>query len=173
MDPPPSDSTLPLHSDDDQRVYLVPYRWWKDAQESTFDSDGKRGILYTATPGPSYAGPMKIINNIFNSDLLFNLRREEDSSQNGENGEVGVSGRDYALVPGEMWLQALKWHSDAKVATKNGKSFLAAQDDMADVYPLQLRLSVLRETNLLGVKITKKDNAVELFRSHARSSYRV
>ncbi|KAJ0084359.1 hypothetical protein Patl1_30249 [Pistacia atlantica] len=55
-------------------------------------------------------------------------------------------------------------HSDAKVATKNGKSFLAAQDDMADVYPLQLRLSVLRETNLLGVKITKKDNAVELFR---------
>ncbi|KAJ0084360.1 hypothetical protein Patl1_30248 [Pistacia atlantica] len=90
MDPPPSDSTLPLHSDDDQRVYLVPYRWWKDAQESTFDSDGKRGILYTATPGPSSAGPMKIINNIFNSDLLFNLRREEDSSQNGENGEVGV-----------------------------------------------------------------------------------
>lgn len=69
----------------------------------------KIGILYTATPGPSYAGPMKIINNIFNSDLLFNLRREEESSQNGDSGEVGISGRDYALVPGEMWLQALKW----------------------------------------------------------------
>lgn len=53
---------------------------------------------------------MKIINNIFNSDLVFNLRREEEVSlHNGENGEVGVSGRDYALVPGEMWLQALKW----------------------------------------------------------------
>lgn len=52
---------------------------------------------------------MKIINNIFNSDLVFNLRREEEPLQNGENGEVGVSGRDYALVPGEMWLQALKW----------------------------------------------------------------
>lgn len=69
----------------------------------------KIGILYTATPGPSYAGPMKIINNIFNSDLLFNLRREEESSQNGDSGEVGISGRHYALVPGEMWLQALKW----------------------------------------------------------------
>lgn len=26
-----------------------------------------------------------------------------------ENGEVGVSGRDYAFVPGEMWVQALRW----------------------------------------------------------------
>lgn len=50
---------------------------------------------------------MKLINNIFSSDLLFNLRREEESSN--DNGEVGVSGRDYALVSGEMWLQALKW----------------------------------------------------------------
>ncbi|KAH9659451.1 ubiquitin carboxyl-terminal hydrolase 8 [Citrus sinensis] len=154
------------NNDNDQRVYLVPYRWWRDAQESTSrDSDKKRGVLYTATQGTSYGGPMKIINNIFNSDLVFNLRREEEVSlQNGENGEVGVSGRDYALVPGEMWLQALKWHSDTKVAAKNGKSFLASEDDMADVYPLQLRLSVMRETNSLGVKISKKDNAVELFK---------
>ncbi|KAH9699388.1 ubiquitin carboxyl-terminal hydrolase 8 [Citrus sinensis] len=170
-----SDSTHRVDSDNsssnnnnnnDQRVYLVPYRWWRDAQESTSsDSDKKRGVLYTATQGTSYGGPMKIINNIFNSDLVFNLRREEEVSlQNGENGEVGVSGRDYALVPGEMWLQALKWHSDTKVAAKNRKSFLASEDDMADVYPLQLRLSVMRETNSLGVKISKKDNAVELFK---------
>lgn len=57
----------------------------------------------------SYAGPMKIINNIFNSDLVFNLKREEDTVHSGENGEVGVSGRDYALVPAEMWVQALRW----------------------------------------------------------------
>ncbi|EOY33223.1 hypothetical protein QUC31_019057 [Theobroma cacao] len=160
-----SDNIINDNNNSDQRVYFVPFRWWKDAQDSTSgESDVKRGILYTATPGTSYAGPMKLINNIFNSDLAFNLRKEEDSLHNGENGEVGVSGRDYALVPGEMWLQALKWHSDAKVAAKGGKSFSAAEDDMADVYPLQLRLSVPRETNSLGVKISKKDNAVELFR---------
>ncbi|KAA3455429.1 ubiquitin carboxyl-terminal hydrolase 8 [Gossypium australe] len=154
-----------ISNNDDQRVYFVPFRWWKDAQDSTSsESDSKKGILYTATPGTSYAGPMKLINNIFNSDLAFNLRKEEESSlHNGENGEVGVSGRDYALVPGEMWLQALK-HSDAKVAAKGGKSFSAAEDDMADVFPLHLRLSIPRETNLLAVKISKKDNAVELFR---------
>ncbi|KAK8596042.1 hypothetical protein V6N13_000704 [Hibiscus sabdariffa] len=168
-----SDSTVRVDSDnndgasnDEQRVYFVPFRWWKDAQDSTSgESDLKRGILYTATPGTSYVGPMKLINNIFNSDLAFNLRKEEeDSLLNAENGEVGVSGRDYALVPGEMWLQALKWHSDAKIAAKGGKSFSAAEDDMADVYPLKLRLFIPRETNSLGVKISKKDNAVELFR---------
>ncbi|KAE8683668.1 Ubiquitin carboxyl-terminal hydrolase 8 [Hibiscus syriacus] len=153
-------------SNDEQRVYFVPFRWWKDAQDPTSSESGSnRGILYTATPGTSFAGPMKLINNIFNSDLAFNLRKEDDDSlHNGEKGEVGVSGRDYALVPGEMWLQALKWHSDAKIATKVGKSFSAAEDDMADVYPLMLRLSIPRETNSLGVKISKKDNAVELFR---------
>ncbi|KAK3002883.1 hypothetical protein RJ639_019247 [Escallonia herrerae] len=165
---PPEDSSDTSPSvqqqshDDDQRVYFVPYRWWKEAQDSStaLDTDGSKGILYTASPASPYGG----INNIFNSDLVFNLRREEDSLQPNDSGEVGVSGRDYALVPGEMWLQALKWHSDSKTAKKNGRSFSAAEDDMADVYPLQLKLSVFRETNSLGVKISKKDNAVERFR---------
>lgn len=51
---------------------------------------------------------MKLINNIFNSDILFDLRREGDAP-NGETGEASVSGRDFALVSSDMWLQALKW----------------------------------------------------------------
>lgn len=160
-----SDSTQRPDSDSEQRVYFVPYSWWRDAQDSVVgDSDGKKGILCVASQASSYGGPMKIINNIFNSDLVFNLRREDDAVQNGENGEVGVSGRDYALVPGEMWVQALRWHSDPKASVKDGRSFSAAENDKTDVYPLQLRLSVPRETNSLGVRITKKDNAVEFFK---------
>ncbi|XP_021720584.1 ubiquitin carboxyl-terminal hydrolase 8-like [Chenopodium quinoa] len=168
----PEDSAGATQSvaDDEQRVYLVPYRWWKEAQNaltSTSASDlcGDKGILYSASPSSSYAGPMKLINNIFGSDLLFNLRREEvNSNDNASSGEVGVSGRDYALVSGEMWLQALKWHSDSKNAMKRIGSFSVGSVDISDVYPLQLRLSVLREANSLGVKISKKDNAAELFR---------
>lgn len=94
----------PLH----EKVCL-PYRWWKEAQDSA-PSDGKSAILYAVAPAPSYGGPMKLIGNIFSPDVAFNLRREDESlSQNQENGEVGVSGRDYALVPGDIWLQALKW----------------------------------------------------------------
>jgi hypothetical protein len=47
-------------------------------------------------------------------------------------------------------------HSDSKVAMKNGRSFSASEDDISDVYPLKLRLSVVRETNSLGVRICKK-----------------
>lgn len=90
------------------RKCVCHYRWWKEAQDSA-PSDGKSATLYAVAPAPSY-GAMKLINNIFSPDIAFNLRREEETlSQSQENGEVGVSGRDYALVPGDMWLQALKW----------------------------------------------------------------
>ncbi|ESW21997.1 hypothetical protein PHAVU_005G117700 [Phaseolus vulgaris] len=160
-----SDNSQRPDSHKDQRVYFVPHRWWKDAQDSMpADSDKKKGIAYASFPGSSYAGPMKIINTIFNSDLVFSLRREEDLQHIRENGEVGVSGRDFALVSGDMWLKALKWHSDSKNVAKDDKGFSATDSDMADVYPLQLRLSVQRETNSVGVRISKKDNAVELFK---------
>ncbi|KAF4348472.1 hypothetical protein F8388_020738 [Cannabis sativa] len=131
--------------------------WWKDAQDSVLGDSDRKGIVYAASSASLYGGPMKIINNIFNPDLMFNLRREEDNAQSKENGEVGVSGRDFALVSGEM-------HSDSKLPIKEGRIFSAAEDDMADVYPLQLRLSVLRETYSLGVKISKKENGAEFYK---------
>ncbi|KAJ4873543.1 ubiquitin-specific protease 8 [Raphanus sativus] len=145
-------------------VYFVPFRWWKDAQESVpCESVEKREILYTAatTGWSSYGGPMKLINNIFNSDILFDLKREGDALQSGE---ASVSGRDYALVSSDMWLQALKWHHNDKISEKGVKSLSAGGVDRGDVYPVQLRLSVLQETNSLAVKICKKDNSVECFR---------
>lgn len=86
-------------------------RWWKEAVESISETESatKVGVLYTALPASAYAGAMKIINNIFSSDIVFNLKREDDSAKENPNGDVGISCRDYALVPGEMWLQALKW----------------------------------------------------------------
>ncbi|XP_058779622.1 ubiquitin carboxyl-terminal hydrolase 8 [Vicia villosa] len=159
-----SDNTQGPDSNKDQRVYFVPQRWWKDSQDAMpVDLDKKKGIVYASSPGSSY-GPMKIINNIFNSDLVFNLQREEESRHILENGEVGVSGRDFALVSGDMWLQALKWHSDSKNAMKDEKGFSATDNDIGDVYPLQLRLSVQRETNSFEVRISKKDNTVELYK---------
>ncbi|XP_073066317.1 ubiquitin carboxyl-terminal hydrolase 8-like [Primulina eburnea] len=153
----------PLSLDQDQRVYLVPFRWWKEAQDSS-SSVLKMGIPYIASPASSYGGAMKILNNIFYSDIAFNLKEDPSLLRSGENGEVGVSGRDYALVPGEMWLQTLKWHSDSRSSSKNIKYSSAVDEDMSDIYPLQLRLSVQRESNAFSVKISKKDNLVECFR---------
>ena len=54
-------------------------------------------------------------------------------------------------------------HSDSKLSTKEGRSFSVAEDDIADVYPLQFRISVLRETNSLGVRISKKVSVQKCF----------
>ncbi|KAK7261145.1 hypothetical protein RIF29_27449 [Crotalaria pallida] len=154
-----------------QQLYFVPHRWWKDAHDSMSGTDSdntkkkKKGVLYACYPNSSfYAAPLKFITSFFSSDLVFNLRREEDSLHGRENGEAGVSGRDLVLVSGDMWLQALKWHSDSKIALKDDKGFSATNSAMGDVYPLQLRLSVQKEANSFGVRISKKDNAVELFK---------
>lgn len=137
---------------DHQRVYLVPYRWWKEAHHPE-SSTHNPGLLYSASLTSS-AGPIKIIRDIFNSDLAFNLRRQDDASLHNSKDEPPPPA--YALVPADSWLQALKWHSDSKSVVKDGKKFLAAEDDMSDVYPLQLRLNVSRENSSLGVKISKK-----------------
>ncbi|KAL9274710.1 Ubiquitin carboxyl-terminal hydrolase 8-like protein [Drosera capensis] len=153
--PPPN----PPISGEVERVYFVPYRWWKDAVEV----NGRRGVLYAAAVQGT-SGPMRLINSIISSDIVFTLKEEEEEGGDGGEEEVGVSGRDYALVSGDMWLQALKWHSDKKSASKHSRSFSSGENDIADVYPLQLRLSALCELNSLRVKISKKDNAVELFK---------
>lgn len=80
----------------------------KDAQNASVgNAERDKGILYTASSS-SYGGPMKIINNIFNSDLVFNLRREAGFEQ-PDSSDEGVSGRDYALILDDAWLQTLKW----------------------------------------------------------------
>lgn len=61
-----------------------------------------RGILYSASP-VNYVGPMKIINNFFNSDLVFHLQRTDDHTLSS------VSARHYALIRTDLWSHALKW----------------------------------------------------------------
>ncbi|KAL0912218.1 hypothetical protein M5K25_018180 [Dendrobium thyrsiflorum] len=152
------DQTL---SSDDDRVYIVPYRWWTEAQELESEhgtGNAARGIPYIASPSPStYGGPMRIINNIFNSDLVFSLRRDDCLMTN--DAEEGVLERSYALIPSDMWSQALRWHRDA-----NSGNLIFPGDESVDVYPLKLRISVIRETSVMTVRICKRDNAVESYK---------
>lgn len=168
-----SDNTLKEQCNNHHhRLYLVLFRWWNEAQGGCPDPSSSDGgthwirVLYHVSPASSYVGPMKILNNLFKPDLSFNLvKKQLQQHHNHDSDDVNqVSGRNYALVSADMWLQALKWHSENKSTLKDGKSLSGAEDDMTEVYPLQLKLSILPETNTLGVRISKKDNTVECFR---------
>ncbi|KAK9921494.1 hypothetical protein M0R45_030003 [Rubus argutus] len=69
------------------RVYLVPYRWWKEVRT---EDDHKEGVLYTSSPEEDDAA----------SEILLNLRKKDFAQQ-------GFSGREYALVHEATWCRAL------------------------------------------------------------------
>ncbi|KAK1309813.1 Ubiquitin carboxyl-terminal hydrolase 8 [Acorus calamus] len=154
----PEDPSIPscAPSPEADIIYFVPHRWWREASDHASDGGGgdERGILYTAAP--SYGGPMRIINNIFSSDLVFCLRREDSDNV----GTDAVSGRDYALISVPMWSRGLKWHGESSDV---GSSSLT-ENGMVEVYPLHLRITIAKETNLMPVRISKKDNAAEFYK---------
>ncbi|KAK1263162.1 Ubiquitin carboxyl-terminal hydrolase 8 [Acorus gramineus] len=162
----PSDAPTP----EDERVYFVPYKWWRKVSDQAPDDGGggdDRGILYAAGPSSSsYGGPMRIINNIFNSDLVFSLRRE-DSDPDAATATATVSGREYALVTVPMWSRGLRWHRDssaAETATKEAGVSSVCENGTVEVYPLRLRITVAPDTNTMTVRISKKDNTAEFYK---------
>ncbi|XVE61364.1 hypothetical protein DITRI_Ditri06bG0033600 [Diplodiscus trichospermus] len=134
-----------------QKLYLVPYRWWKDAQRSTADQVG--GILYTVSSNDDNA----------DSEIVLELRKEE-SSGTTEKAQEGVSGREYALVNEALWLRTLKWHNDTKTSEEDALYHFVAVVQSQEVFPLQIRLSFSPERNSLLVKISLKDNIVNFYR---------
>lgn len=77
-------------------------RWWREAQDPQPGS-GLRGVPYAACQTPTSYG-MKIINNLFSSDLVFNLRRDGDLREDEDDGSRG---RCYALIGSDLWAQSL------------------------------------------------------------------
>ncbi|XVF07501.1 hypothetical protein REPUB_Repub06bG0144400 [Reevesia pubescens] len=133
------------------KLYLVPYRWWKEAQRSFADQIG--GILYTVLSND---------NNV-DSEIALDLRKEEISGTR-DKVEEGVSRREYALVNEALWLRTLKWHNDFKTSEKDARYPFVAEDQSQEVFPLQIRISFSQETNSLLVKISLKDNTVDLYK---------
>ncbi|KAM5559288.1 ubiquitin carboxyl-terminal hydrolase 8-like [Rosa sericea] len=127
------------------KVYLVPYRWWKEVR--TEDDDRGEGVLYTTTPEEDDSG----------SEILLRLRKRDSA-------EEGFSGREYALVPEATWCRALIRHYDFNTAAMDNVSFFGDEEFLKDVFSLQIRLFVSWETNSLVVKISQKDNAVDSFK---------
>ncbi|KAM2673161.1 hypothetical protein EV2_014481 [Malus domestica] len=126
------------------KVYLVPYRWWKEART---EEDCNGGVLYTATMEEEEDDDDAA------AEIVLNLKKNDVV-------EEGFSGREYALVPESTWCRALIRHNDFNAAKKDNVSFFGAENLWKDIFSLQIRLLVSWETNSLFVKISQKDNAI-------------
>lgn len=64
-----------------------------------------------------------------------------------------------------MWHRALRRRNDGTGLRKDSDGNSSFEEDApVDVYPLKLRISVIRDTCIMTVKITKKDNANENYK---------
>ncbi|KAM3385922.1 hypothetical protein ACQJBY_009539 [Aegilops geniculata] len=133
-------------------VCLVPFRWWAGVREEAAEEGGVR---YAATPAasPSYYG-LRLLHSFLHPDLVLRLDRGECRASATSGGS-----RSYALVPADELSRALA-RQNSSLALHNKHSFA---EDSAGAYPLVLRISV-RETSILTVKISKKDNPVDNYK---------
>ncbi|KAI3688025.1 hypothetical protein L1987_81731 [Smallanthus sonchifolius] len=125
---------------DDERLYLVDHWWWNETRES----------MFRELDGVSYA-TSSCFSDDFESEIILNMRRSESDCDDCR--------REYALISEWMFYRALKWHYDMK----NVENFVAIEDNKADLFFLQVRLSISGTTNSLVVKIKQKDNEVGAF----------
>ncbi|KAL7596268.1 hypothetical protein Lser_V15G28628 [Lactuca serriola] len=133
---------------DDERLYLVDHMWWNETRESLFREID--GVLYATS---------SCFSDDFESEIILDMRRSESDSDGCKGEEQGVSGREYALVSEWMFYRALKWHYDMKSVG----NFVAVEDNKADLFPLQISLSISGTTNSLVVKISQKGNGIGAF----------
>ncbi|TKY61900.1 Ubiquitin carboxyl-terminal hydrolase 8 [Spatholobus suberectus] len=126
-----------------ERVYLLPHRWWVEAEG---EGDRGEGVLYTVS-----------CNSDSDFEILLHLRKEE------ERQKIGVSDRQYALVPEGIWLRALKRYNDFNNAVKDFGSLSYPEDCLPDLFPLQVKIFVSWETSSLVAKISQKENVADFY----------
>ncbi|KAL9230889.1 hypothetical protein vseg_006182 [Gypsophila vaccaria] len=137
-------SVLSLRHD---RLFFVPLMWWNDAEVREYEST--EGVLYTTSLSDE--------DDFSTNDIVLRLKRQCSEV------DVGNQEREFALISESMWFKALKWHSDkfsARLIEDKGCSISAVNYINREVFPLQVRLSVLRETLSLLVKISPMDNSL-------------
>ncbi|KAH6830170.1 ubiquitin-specific protease 8 [Perilla frutescens var. hirtella] len=151
----------PSFADPGDSLYLVSFRWWKEAASGGMVADemnGVCGVLYNATVQLNGHDGDEVIEGFGDSEILVGMRREEEVGISGEEGEYGGEG-DLALVSEWMFFTALKWHYDKK----GMENSLPGEDSAHDLFSLQIRLMYLRETRQLVIKISQKDNGHGVF----------
>ncbi|XP_051131118.1 ubiquitin carboxyl-terminal hydrolase 8-like [Andrographis paniculata] len=159
----PSSFTDPVES-----MYLVSFRWWKEAVcggGAVDGMNGVEGVLYDATVRMNGGDEVNcdgevVVGGFGDSEILVGMRREGETLISGEE---GVSGgvEDLALVSEWMFFTALKWHYD-RMDVVDDSSF-PREDSVQDAFAIQIRIFFASEIDQLVIKIIRKDNEAGAF----------
>ncbi|KAH9738780.1 ubiquitin carboxyl-terminal hydrolase 5 [Citrus sinensis] len=101
---------------------------------------------------------------IDNSDLV-NDATAEDPGAGPEIVDTLLEGRDYILLPQEVWNQLHSWYGGGPTLARKVISSGLSQTELAvEVYPLRLQLLVMPRGECSTIRISKKETIGELHR---------
>ncbi|KAG5054989.1 hypothetical protein JHK85_007499 [Glycine max] len=93
---------------------------------------------------------------IDNSDLIDDAVLE-DSGTGIEIHDTLLEGRDYVLLPQEVWNQLFRWYGGGPTLARKVISSGLSQTELAvEVYPLRLQLLMLPKNDRFPIRISKK-----------------
>ncbi|KAA0051938.1 ubiquitin carboxyl-terminal hydrolase 5 isoform X1 [Cucumis melo var. makuwa] len=147
--------------------YLITQRWWQHWIEYV-----NQDQPINANDGSSFAeiydsfgsSMLKRPASIDNSDLIYDAA-SEDSSAGIEIHDTLLEGRDYVLLPQEVWNQLCLWYGGGpKLARKVISAGLSQTELTVEVYPLRLQLLEVPKGDRSTIRISKKETIGELHR---------
>ncbi|KAJ6747653.1 UBIQUITIN CARBOXYL-TERMINAL HYDROLASE 5 [Salix koriyanagi] len=149
------------NSQEGDSFYLITQRWWQhwidyvNQEQTNVTNDGSSMLENCDSSSRRPAS-------IDNSDLIHDVNSEE-SNVGIEIHDTLSEGRDYVLLPQEVWNQLYSWYGGGPaLARKVISSGLSQTEYAVEVYPLRLRLFVMPKGDRCIVRISKKETIGEL-----------
>ncbi|KAK4787420.1 hypothetical protein SAY86_011253 [Trapa natans] len=155
---------IALAAEADARVgatfYLLAQRWWQqwieyvNLDQPNNINDGSSLSENCDSAGP---GNLKKPGVIDNSDLIYDCASEETSTGIDIHDTL-LEGRDYVLLPHEVWNQLFTWYGGGPALPRKVISSGLSQTELAvEVYPLRLQLLVMQKDDHATIRISKKE----------------
>ncbi|KAK6937919.1 Peptidase C19, ubiquitin carboxyl-terminal hydrolase [Dillenia turbinata] len=156
--------TAEAHIKEGDTFYLITQRWWQHWLDYVNQDHETPTITESSTGHSGINGSLNSIMLkrppcIDNSDLIYDAA-SDDSSLGIELHDTLVEGRDYILLPQEVWTRL--YGGGPTLARRVINSGLSQMELAVEVYPLRLQLLVMPKGDRSTIRISKKESVGEL-----------
>ncbi|XVE68508.1 hypothetical protein DITRI_Ditri09bG0073600 [Diplodiscus trichospermus] len=154
--------------------FLITQKWWQhwidyvnqEQQPNNNNNNNNEGS--SSLSGNSDSPGLNILkrpSGIDNSDLITDGPSESNPDSGVEIHDTLLEGRDYVLLPLQVWNQLFSWYGGGPALSRKVINSGLSQTEFAvEVYPLRLQLLVTPKADRSTIRISKKETIGELHR---------
>ncbi|GJN13067.1 hypothetical protein PR202_ga31400 [Eleusine coracana subsp. coracana] len=133
--------------------FLITTRWWQSWIDYVVEDSTSNGSQHHEFSSKTQRRPGAIDN----TDLIDDTASDEISSMEIELHDTLVEGRDYILLPQQVWETLHGWYGGGPTLPRKAINSGFSQTDLAiEVYPLRLQLLLMPKGERAVIRISKK-----------------